>query len=177
MVALWRIRGPKRVWLYDAHDKRHLLDEVLERVVLRETEEDIPYDPAWDGDARAIDLEPGWALSWPQNAPHRVDNIDGLNVSITTDYFIPAATRKYGVYFANGMLRRRFGLRPASTRSSGPGAGQVRDGTRDEETRDAPPERAPDDGGVPARRRRAGCADRRAGRSATSDRADLTSLR
>ena len=122
MVALWRIRGPKRVWLYDAHDKRHLLDEVLERVVLRETEEDIPYDPAWDGDARAIDLEPGWALSWPQNAPHRVDNIDGLNVSITTDYFIPAATRKYGVYFANGRLRRRFGLHPSSTRNSGPGA-------------------------------------------------------
>jgi hypothetical protein len=42
MVALWHIRDRKRVWLYDAHDKRHLPDEVLERVVLRETEEDIP---------------------------------------------------------------------------------------------------------------------------------------
>lgn len=71
---------------------------------------------------RAIDLEPGWALSWPQNTPHRVDNLDGLNVLITTDYFTPSATRKYGVCFANGMRRRRFGLRPALTGASGPGA-------------------------------------------------------
>lgn len=122
MVALWHIRGRKRLWLYDAENPRHLPDTVLEGVILRETEEEIPYDPAWDAEAKAIDLEPGWAASWPQNAPHRVDNLDGLNVSITTDYFTPEARRKYGVYFANGMLRRRFGIAPRSTRSDGIGA-------------------------------------------------------
>ena len=122
MVALWHIRGRKRVWLYDAQNPEHLPDETLEGVILRETEEEIPYDPKWDAGAQSIDLEPGWALSWPQNAPHRVDNLDGLNVSITTDYFTPAAQRKYGVYFYNGMVRRRFGMKPRSTRIDGVGA-------------------------------------------------------
>ncbi len=119
LVALWHIRGRKRVWIYDAANKTHLPDEVLERVILRETEEEIPYDPAWDSDAQAIDLEPGWAVSWPQNAPHRVDNLEGLNVSVTTDYFTPAAQRKYGVYFANGLIRRRLHRTPRSTHCNG----------------------------------------------------------
>lgn len=122
MVALWHVRGRKRVWLYDANSPKHLPDDVLEGVILRETEEEIPYDTGWDKEAKAVDLEPGWALSWPQNAPHRVDNLDGLNVSITTDFFTAEAQRKYGVYFANGIMRRRFGLRPRSTSVSGLGA-------------------------------------------------------
>ena len=122
MVALWHIRGKKRVWLYDADDAEQLPDETLEGVILRETEEEIPYDPAWDKSATCIDLNPGWALSWPQNAPHRVDNLDGLNVSITTDYFTPRAQRKYGVYYYNGMMRRRFGMKPRSTSTEGLGA-------------------------------------------------------
>ncbi|MEM9030827.1 MAG: hypothetical protein AAGC70_20900, partial [Pseudomonadota bacterium] len=122
MIALWHVRGRKRVWLYDAANPKHLPDEVLEGVILRETEEEIPYDAAWDAEAQAIDLEPGWALSWPQNAPHRVDNLDGLNVSITTDFFTPAAQRKYAVYYANGLMRRRFGIQPRSTATQGLGA-------------------------------------------------------
>ncbi len=122
MVALWHVRGRKRVWLYDADNPKHLPDETLEGVVLRETEEEIHFDPAWDAEAAAIDLEPGWALSWPQNAPHRVDNLDSLNVSITTDYYTPAAQRKYGVYYANGLMRRRLGWQPRSTATDGIGA-------------------------------------------------------
>ncbi len=122
MVALWHVRGRKRFWLYDADNKTHLPDEVLEGVVLRESEEEIAYKQAWDADAKIIDLEPGDAVSWPQNAPHRVDNLDGLNVSITTDYFTPAAQRKYGVYFTNGLMRRRLGLKPGSTATTGLGA-------------------------------------------------------
>lgn len=122
MVALWHIRGSKRVWLYDADNKDHLPDQVLERVILRETEEEVPYDQNWDSQATVIDLQPGWALSWQQNAPHRVDNLDGLNVSITTDFFTPEAQKKYGVYFANGMLRKHLGFAPRSTKASGLGA-------------------------------------------------------
>lgn len=122
MVALWHVRGRKRFWLYDAENPKHLPDEVLEGVVLRESEEEIAYDPAWDAEAKIIDLEPGDAVSWPQNAPHRVDNLDGLNVSITTDYFTPQAQRKYGVYFSNGLGRRLLGMRPRSTATEGLGA-------------------------------------------------------
>ncbi|MEM8687721.1 MAG: cupin-like domain-containing protein [Pseudomonadota bacterium] len=120
MVALWHVRGRKRFWLYDAENPEHLPDQVLEGVVLRESEEEIAYDPAWDAEARVIDLAPGDAVSWPQNAPHRVDNLDGLNVSITTDYFTPAAERKYGVYYANGLMRRLLGVEPRSTATRGP---------------------------------------------------------
>ena len=122
MVALWHVRGRKRFWLYDADNKTHLPDDVLEGVILRESEEEIGYDAAWDADAKVIDLEPGEAVSWPQNAPHRVDNLDGLNVSITTDYFTPAAQRKYGVYYTNGLFRRLLGVRPRSTATEGLGA-------------------------------------------------------
>ena len=120
MVALWHVRGRKRFWLYDAENRTHLPDESLEGIVLRETEEEIAYETSWDKDAQIIDLEPGDAVSWPQNAPHRVDNLDGINVSITTDYFTPAAKRKYGVYFCNGIMRRKFGWAPSSTSTSGP---------------------------------------------------------
>ena len=119
MIALWHVRGSKRVWLYDAANQKHLPDKVLERVILRETEEEIPYDPDWDSEATTVDLKPGWALTWTQNAPHRVDNIDGLNVSITTDFYTPEARKKYGVYFTNGMLRKYFGITPRSTSTNG----------------------------------------------------------
>jgi len=120
MIALWHLRGRKRVWVYDAENKTHLPDSSVEGVVLRETEEEIAYDPEWDKDARAVDLEPGQAVSWPLNAPHRVDNLDGLNVSITTEFFTPEARRKYGVYYANGFARRHLGFAPKSTAYNGP---------------------------------------------------------
>ena len=121
-VCLFHVRGRKKLWLYDAENKTHLPDRTLEGVVLRETEEEIGYDEAWDKEADAVVLEPGKALSWQLNAPHRVDNLDGLNVSITTDYFTPYAQRKYGVYYANGVMRRKFGMEPSSTNASGLGA-------------------------------------------------------
>ncbi len=119
-VCLFHVRGRKKLWLYDAENKAHLPDKTLEGIVLRETEEEINFDEAWDNEAQQVILEPGSALSWQLNAPHRVDNLDGLNVSITTDYFTPYAQRKYGVFYANGVLRRRFGFSPKSTDVNGP---------------------------------------------------------
>ncbi len=119
MIALWHLRGRKRVWLYDAENQDMLPDRALEGIILRESEEEISFDPDWDRQAMCIDLAPGWALSWPHNAPHRVDNLDGLNVSITTDYFTASAQRKYGVYYANGLMRRRLGIKAPSTQTDG----------------------------------------------------------
>lgn len=121
-VCLFHVRGRKKLWLYDAENKTHLPDRTLEGVILRETEEEIGYDEAWDKEASEVVLEPGYALSWQLNAPHRVDNLDGLNVSITTDFFTPYAQKKYGVYYANGVLRRKFGMAPKSTAVEGLGA-------------------------------------------------------
>ena len=121
-VCLFHVRGRKKLWLYDAENKMHLPDKTLEGIILRETEEEIHYDEAWDQTALEITLEPGFALSWQLNAPHRVDNLDGLNVSITTDYFTSFAQKKYGVYYTNGLMRRKLGMEPKSTSVDGIGA-------------------------------------------------------
>ena len=119
-VVLWHIRGRKKFWLYDGNNKELLPDEALEGIIMRETEEEIAYKKIWDDDAMEITLEPGQAITWPQNAPHRVDNLDGLNVSITSEYYTARAQRKYGVYYANGWMRRYLGRTPASTAIDGP---------------------------------------------------------
>jgi len=118
-IALWHIRGRKRLWLYPDTDK-FLSPMDRERVVLRETEEEVPYRPEFDEHAKVFDLEPGDALAWKQQAPHRVDNLDGMNVSITTSYYTPAAQRFYGVVYANGAMRRLLGVNPTSTSIEGP---------------------------------------------------------
>jgi hypothetical protein len=119
MICLWHLRGRKKVWLYDADNKNHLPDTRMEGIILRETEEEILYKEEWDKDAEPVILEPGNAVSWALNTPHRVDNLEGLNVSITTEFFTPEAKRKYGVYFTNGYLRRKFNYQPKSTRTDG----------------------------------------------------------
>ena len=119
-VVLWHIRGRKKFWLYDANNREMLPDEALEGIIMQETEEEIDYNEAWDESAKAITLEPGTAISWPQNAPHRVDNLDGLNVSISSEYYTGEAQRKYGVYYTNGWMRRYLGRTPAATSANGP---------------------------------------------------------
>jgi hypothetical protein len=117
-IALWHIRGRKRLWLYPDTDE-FLSPENRERVVLREQEEEVPYSPSFDQHAKVFDLEAGDAVAWKQQAPHRVDNLDGLNVSITTSYYTPEAQRFYGVVFANGAMRRLLGVTPTSRNTTG----------------------------------------------------------
>ncbi len=119
LIHHWHVRGKKRFYLWDETDKTVLPDETLEAVILRETEEEIHYDKKWDEFANIIDLEPGISCTWPQNGPHKVDNLDGLNVSVVAEYFTPQAKRKYGVYYANGFLRRYLNMNPSSTTTEG----------------------------------------------------------
>ncbi len=122
LVNLWHIRGRKRFYLWDAENKTFLPDDRLEGVILRQTEEEIAYDPSWDDHAEIFDLEPGDGITWPHNGPHKVDNLDGLNVSISMEYLTAKAKRKYGVYYTNGLLRRYLGLNPNNTSPDGVGA-------------------------------------------------------
>ena len=119
LVNLWHIRGKKRFYLWDAENKTFLPDQQLEGVILRRTEEEIAYDPSWDKDARIFDLEPGDGITWPHNGPHKVDNLHGLNVSISMEYFTAKAKRKYGVYYTNGLMRRYLGMTPKHTSAHG----------------------------------------------------------
>ena len=116
--SLWHIRGRKKVYLYPATDP-FMPDELLERVILQETEEEIPFESWFDDHALVVDMEPGMMAHWPQFAPHRVENYDSLNVSITTEHWTPEIARNYKVRYANGLLRRNFGTVAQSTATTG----------------------------------------------------------
>jgi len=121
-VILLHIEGGKRLSLYDGDNEEYLPRSVLEGIVLRETEEDIPYKPEWDKKGFIFDLEPGQAMSWPHFWPHKVDNLAGLNISLQCEYFSDEGKRRYGVQYANGIMRRKAGIEPQSINHEGPGA-------------------------------------------------------
>ena len=111
LVSLWQLRGRKKVWVYPVADP-YVGQEVLERIVLKETAEQFTFDPAWDAGAQAYDLTPGTMVTWAQNAPHRIENGPMLNVSLSIEFMTPQALMRANVIYANGVMRRRLGARP-----------------------------------------------------------------
>jgi hypothetical protein len=111
LVSLWQIRGTKRVWVYPP-EAPYVGEEALEKIVLRETAEQFAFDPAWDDGAQEVELTPGRMVTWSQNAPHRIENGPMLNVSLSMEFMTPEALLRANVIYANGVLRRRAGLRP-----------------------------------------------------------------
>ena len=111
LVSLWQIRGTKRVWVYPP-EAPYVGEEALEKIVLRETAEQFAFDPAWDDGAQEVELTPGRMVTWSQNAPHRIENGPMLNVSLSMEFMTPEALLRANVIYANGVMRRRAGLRP-----------------------------------------------------------------
>jgi hypothetical protein len=120
--VLWHLRGRKRVWVYPALDTRFVEREALEDIFAGARHEYLPFDAAFDAAAVVHDLEPGQWMAWSQNAPHRVSNLDGLNVSLTTEHFTAQGRRRARVYAANRFFRTRLGLADLPTRETGAGA-------------------------------------------------------
>jgi hypothetical protein len=118
---LWHIRGRKRVWVYPL-DERFVSQQYLEGVFSGELAEDLPYDESFDAFATVFDVEPGQMLTWPQNSPHRVTNLEGLNVSLSTEHKNARALRQGNVHLANQFLRRTCGLPCRSWKIDGPAA-------------------------------------------------------
>ena len=117
--ALAQIRGRKRVYVYPA-ETPYLTAEGLENIACYGLEFDLAYDEAFDARATVFDAEPGQLFHWPLNAPHRVDNHDCLNVSITIEYLTPEIRRHQIVTAANGILRQKMGIKPTSKAIEGP---------------------------------------------------------
>ena len=84
--SLWQVQGKKRVYVYP-NEAPYLKPESLESIILGEQEEEIPYKRSFDDDAHVYDLKPGQMVHWPLNCPHRVENEDCLNVSVTTEHW------------------------------------------------------------------------------------------
>lgn len=110
LVSLWQLRGQKRVWVYPVAEPC-VGDEQLERIVLRETAEQMAFEPSMDAVAEVYDLTPGKMVTWRQNAPHRIVNGPMLNVSLSIEFMTPAALMRANVLYANGLLRKS-GTRP-----------------------------------------------------------------
>ena len=115
---LWHIRGRKRVWVYPHFDHRFVSKEVMENVAVGNLTEDVPYHAALDQYALSYDVEPGQLLTWPQHSPHRVNNIEGINVSLSTEHMNARAIRRNNMYEANHYLRNWFGVANPNTNVS-----------------------------------------------------------
>jgi hypothetical protein len=116
---LIQISGRKRVYVYP-NTPPFLKPQDLEDIALFNREVDLPYAPWYDAHAQVFDLEPGQMLSWPLNAPHRVENLGTVNVSMTVSYGTDDIGRAGIINLANGLLRHRFGYTPKSRSIRGP---------------------------------------------------------
>ncbi len=118
--SLWQLHGRKRVFVYP-NTAPFLTDEQLENIALFEVEVDMHYDPGYDRHAQVFEIGGGEMLHWPLNAPHRVENLDCLNVSMTTEYWTEAIRRSQMINMANGILRYKAGVTPKSRSTGGLG--------------------------------------------------------
>jgi hypothetical protein len=106
------------MWIYPMEERfvsQHFLEEIFGSAM----DEEVPYSPEFDKDAEVFDLAPGDLVWWPQNAPHRIENLDTLNVSLSTRYHTEASERRKLVYNANRFFRRKLGLSRLSVNESG----------------------------------------------------------
>jgi Cupin-like domain len=119
---LWHLRGVKRVWVYPPFDERFAPSHVLGKVCSGEWTEEIPYDRSFDRYALVFDAQPGQLITWPQLTPHRVTNLEGLNVSLSTEHKNARARRRINVHAANNLLRKHLRASRTSTAVDGPTA-------------------------------------------------------
>src|SRR6185295_6060763 len=117
--GLIQITGRKRVYVYP-NTAPFIRPEHLEDIALFDVEVDVPYKQWYDAHAKVLDIGPGQMLSWPMNAPHRVENLGNLSISMTFSYGNEEIRRAEIVNLANGMLRHRFGYQPKSRSPRGP---------------------------------------------------------
>jgi hypothetical protein len=120
--ALWHIRGRKRIWVYPPLDQRFVKREDLEDIFAGVRHEYLPYDPGFDQAAVSFDLQPGQWVAWAQNAPHRITNLEGVNVSLSTEHFTQATRRRERLYVANRFFRTRLHARNLAARETGAAA-------------------------------------------------------
>ena len=113
-TILWHVRGQKRIYLYPLTQK-FISDKAYESVISNALDDDLPYDRSFDADAEIVDLAEDTALTWPLNAPHRVDN-QSFCVSVTTEYSTKQSGAKNAAMLTNATLRHRLGLNPSYQR-------------------------------------------------------------
>lgn len=115
-TILWHVRGKKRIYIYPLAQE-FLSDEVYQNIITADRTDDIPYNAEMDKSARYFDLEPDQMISWPLNAPHRVDN-QSYCVSVTTEYSTKESGVKNAAMYTDAVLRKKFGVKSKWSASS-----------------------------------------------------------
>ena len=110
-VSLWQIRGSKNVYVYPT-GAPYARDEQIEGIMFGESEEEIDYDPSYDAGFTKFKLTEGQMLTWPQMAPHKVENDDCVNISLSCEFMTASALVKANAMYFNGVMRRKFGMDP-----------------------------------------------------------------
>ncbi len=116
---LLHVRGSKRVWVYPAGDRDLIDQELMEDIFASYMDEEVPYKAQFDEKAKVFEIGPGDVISWPQNAPHRVTNLAGLNVSLSAVYETEESSRRKLIYCANRLFRKSYHLPTRSVKESG----------------------------------------------------------
>ncbi len=109
-TILWHIRGHKRIYLYP-RTEAFLPDSAYEKLMFSQSEDYLPYRLEMEHEARCFDLLDDEMITWPLNAPHRVENMS-FCVSVTTEYSTPESSLKNSVMYANAVLRNKLGMSP-----------------------------------------------------------------
>jgi hypothetical protein len=104
-AMLFHLRGVKRVWVYPVSEI-FLPQIAMENVIAGSNSEDLHHVRIYDGAAWRFDLVPGEALAWPLYAPHRVENQEGLCVTLAMHYETAESRLTTGAHLANSVLRR-----------------------------------------------------------------------
>jgi len=115
---LWHLKGRKKLWVYPSRDERFTPQTYIEEIVGQERHEDLPYEHWFDEHAFSRELQPGEAISWPQHAPHRVENVD-FNISLTTSYGSVESRRQMAVHGANHHILKSLGIKNRSIEREG----------------------------------------------------------
>lgn len=110
-TILWHVRGEKRLYVYP-QTQEFIADQDYEAIITNDLIDDLPYEASFDKAATIVDLQPGQAITWPLNSPHRVDN-SSYCVSVTTEYSTRESGIKNANMIANAALRNKFGGAPS----------------------------------------------------------------
>ena len=116
--AIWQVRGRKRFIIYPSTEP-FLKPRELEDAVRSATYGVASFQPWFDDHGVPHDLEPGQALHWQLNGPHRIENAGELSVSLTSEHWTRDIRATYAMNYGNGLLRR-YGWTPRSNATSGP---------------------------------------------------------
>ena len=111
MVALFQMRGRKKLWMYPRSEEM-APSEFIEDIVHMTREEELPYLKVYDEEATVYELEPGLGVTWPQFMPHRVENEDCMNVSLSCEYQTLNSFVHANAAYTNKLLRQSTSLAP-----------------------------------------------------------------